>query len=768
MYFTVRIFILFLTFVLSMGALAEDKKVDLKQALELNQELDGISLDIIRINNLSALEDVAKDLDNLNRRATVCIDQMEKELEGIRKQLSELESLGAEPTPELSYLFDKEQSIKQILSQCRLADLRLKDLNAAVTERIEQKFFSQLFRHGKPLWQILPQKIDDLWQLSKLVDVVSIIHFNIIHKRLWLGAGILAVIGIIIGFIIRVKLASKAVLVKNKTFLNHLAQCSRRFLICNAYLLIPLILIAVFFNVLSLVYQQRFIIGVLSLLLLIYALFAIFTRLMFYSERPLKAILHVPRRIGKNIYWILQIIAWILIANYIWGIVFPEQKVSAELLMITDAFFVISITLLLFALCIWVVWIPYLRLRHGWLTMVTGSIVALGLILVLISEVVGLHFFAKHILIGLLSTIGITLIVWNIYQLIEAVLDLFSDKELAINIKTRQWLGVKRQRNLAEIMTLKLALYILLWGSFAVVLFNIWGLPETDYQKIMTTIFSGFTIGKLPVYPMRIIWALIIFSGLALLTRFLCARYLKSYKADIHKGAHQAVATMMSYIGFVLALLIGLLIAGVNFTGLAIIAGALSVGIGLGLQNIANNFISGIILLLERPIKVGDRIMVGDVEGFVKKISIRATQITTLDQTDVIVPNSQLVSDQVTNLMFRDFQLRVCVTVGVAYGSDTELVRRLLLQAGEQHPDVIDDDPKCKPYVIFENFGDNSLGFKLYCIIRDANKKYIVPSDLHFQIDKLFREHNVTIAFPQRDIHIKNWLKDDVKEHINE
>jgi small-conductance mechanosensitive channel len=261
---------------------------------------------------------------------------------------------------------------------------------------------------------------------------------------------------------------------------------------------------------------------------------------------------------------------------------------------------------------------------------------------------------------------------------------------------------------------------------------------------------------------------LIIFSGLALLTRFLCARYLKSRKTEIHKGAHQAVATMMSYIGFIIALLIGLLIAGVNFTGLAIIAGALSVGIGLGLQNIANNFISGIILLLERPIKVGDRIMVGDVEGFVKKISIRATQITTLDQTDVIMPNAQLVSDQVTNLMFRDFQLRVCVTVGVAYGSDTELVRRLLLQAAEQHPDIIKDDPACKTYVLFESFGDNSLGFKLYCIIRDANKKYIVPSDLHFQIDKLFREHNITIAFPQRDLHIKNWPTGDAKEHIDE
>ena len=185
----------------------------------------------------------------------------------------------------------------------------------------------------------------------------------------------------------------------------------------------------------------------------------------------------------------------------------------------------------------------------------------------------------------------------------------------------------------------------------------------------------------------------------------------------MERGAREAVATISGYLGVALALFVSLSITGVEFGKLAIIAGALSVGIGFGLQNIVNNFVSGLILLFERPIKTGDWIVVGNTEGYVKKISIRSTQIQTFDQADVIVPNSDLISGQVTNWMLRDARGRIRVPIGVAYGSDTALVEKLLLEVAHKHPLVITSSIAPEPKVLFIDFGDSALMFELRVFI---------------------------------------------------
>ena len=203
------------------------------------------------------------------------------------------------------------------------------------------------------------------------------------------------------------------------------------------------------------------------------------------------------------------------------------------------------------------------------------------------------------------------------------------------------------------------------------------------------------------------------------------------------------------------AALIALSIAGVTFQNLAIIAGALSVGIGFGLQNIVNNFVSGLILLFERPIRTGDWIVVGGVEGHVRRISIRSTQIETFDHADVIVPNSDLISGNVTNWMLRDNYGRVRIPVGVAYGSDTQRVKEILLRVAREHPLVVSNSRVVSdPYVLFLSFGDSSLNFELRAHVRHVDRRLTVLSDLNFAIDDAFREAGVEIPFPQRDLHI--------------
>lgn len=232
----------------------------------------------------------------------------------------------------------------------------------------------------------------------------------------------------------------------------------------------------------------------------------------------------------------------------------------------------------------------------------------------------------------------------------------------------------------------------------------------------------------------------------------------------MERGAKEAMVTITGYSMVAIAFLVGLGVSGFDFGSLAIIAGALSVGIGFGLQNVVNNFISGLILLFERPVKTGDWIVVGGTEGYVKRIRIRATQIQTFDSADVIVPNSELIASQVTNWMLHDPHGRARIPVSVAYGSDTQKVKTILESVAKEHPSVVTDATTSKPRVLFRGFGDSSLDFELRCYIQNIDERLQVVSDLNFAIDAAFRKNNIEMPFPQRDIHIRSGDGDLIKK----
>jgi small-conductance mechanosensitive channel len=205
-----------------------------------------------------------------------------------------------------------------------------------------------------------------------------------------------------------------------------------------------------------------------------------------------------------------------------------------------------------------------------------------------------------------------------------------------------------------------------------------------------------------------------------------------------------------------LGLVMALGVLGVSTTSLAVVFGAMSIGIGFGLQAIFNNFVSGIILLFERPIQVGDAVEVQGVWGTVKKINVRATVVQTFDNASLIIPNSEFISSQVTNWSFKEPSLRRRVSVGVAYGSDIELVRQTLLEIPHKIKNVL---KKPKPDVMFDDHGDSALIFTLrYWTTIDYY--YSTSTDIRFAIDRLFRERNIEIAFPQRDVHIRSTPED--------
>jgi len=224
----------------------------------------------------------------------------------------------------------------------------------------------------------------------------------------------------------------------------------------------------------------------------------------------------------------------------------------------------------------------------------------------------------------------------------------------------------------------------------------------------------------------------------------------------VEKGVQASVERITRYVVMITAVFMALDTVGVSLKSLAALGAVLMVGIGFGLQNIAQNFISGLIILLERPVRVGDLIKVGDITGKITDISARYTVVQTRDDISIIVPNSQLISEQVTSQTFNSEQIRYSLDVGVAYGSDVRLVEKILFDVASKHNQVLKDPP---PSVFFTNFGESSLDFRLLVWIEDLWHYEKILSDLRFAIDQSFRDHKVTIPFPQRDLHIVSGLE---------
>ena len=276
------------------------------------------------------------------------------------------------------------------------------------------------------------------------------------------------------------------------------------------------------------------------------------------------------------------------------------------------------------------------------------------------------------------------------------------------------------------------------------------------YQKLFSVMeFKLFSIGDTPVgFGDIFIFILLLFVFFVIsksFSRVLSSRILA--KMPLEEGTKYVLRRITEYALLIIGAIVAFQTIGINLSGLAVIFGLLSVGIGFGLQNVASNFISGLILLFERPIRVGDRITVGDTQGDVLEIDMRATTVRSLNNISIIVPNSEFISSQVINWSHGDQKIRLDIDVGVSYSSDLETVLRSLKQVAEENSEVL---KKPGPEVLLVEFGDSSWNMELRVWIPNPKRFWQIRSDINCAIVRKFRENHVEIPFPQRDLHLRS------------
>ena len=401
-------------------------------------------------------------------------------------------------------------------------------------------------------------------------------------------------------------------------------------------------------------------------------------------------------------------------------------------------------------------WLTALRIPI-WITVAAIVVCALGGYLALS------RFLAQQLIVtGSILSFVYLLLLW-----VDGFMQGLGDDSAATGRWLKERAGLEQRRREQLVLPIGLSLkFAVLVLSVPLILLQ-WGYRWPDIYDWYSQLFFGLRIGNTQV-SFAVLLASIIVFGLAYAAARLFQGWLDAHvlkPAGISGGVRDSIRTGVGYVGIVIAALAAFSYAGFNLSNLAILAGALSVGIGFGLQSVVNNFVSGLILLAERPIKVGDLVVVGGEEGYVRKISVRSTEVETSERARVLIPNSYFITEKVKNWTLRDNTRRIVIPVSVPYGCDPRKVRAILLKVAQDNPSVMTTPA---PSIDFD-FGADTLNFKLYAFVDDLNKGGSTSVDLRIAILDAFNEAGIASPSRQTDASPQNmdWLHKAIAEYIS-
>ncbi|MCG6934320.1 MAG: mechanosensitive ion channel [Proteobacteria bacterium] len=746
--------------ILSPGVLAEELDTS-----ALEKSLAGITKTLKNKHlNLDQLTDMSKEVANIKGRGTTCVDKLEPTVADGQEII---QSLGEPSKTEAATVRQKrtelEQElgkVKKQLANCRVLVLRSEELLKTLQQRTNDLLARQLLARGPDVVNLLQDNWDQpmVWLTASTNFLKKNSGLNLLPPLYWIILVIVTAISIGIGLLLRHYLCN---FVKIRQWQTDFAAQFLRGLITTLAYYAPHLLgstaaaFMFYFNT-QYVPTTPFV-SIVSYGLPPYFLCVAIVHLLLAPPQPAELFFTIPVKTAHALARRLQVLLLLTYLGYLLFSTLLSQSLPEPAFLLARSVFAGFLILNL-------LWAFSLVMKFSRLARLRGLTIGVyfALLAALIIEWMGYRNLSWALLkdvLGSLLAFGVLLLLIRLFR------ELYSNLESGASNwskKIRKLLGIREEKHIPGLAWLRFLTGLGLWTLFAWVMLIVWDASETLRLEIYTYLTQGFAVGSLRVVPVKLITALLAIAMILVIGGWLRGQLESNWlkKTYLERGTREALVTITGYIYFSIAFLIGLGVAGFDFSSLAIIAGALSVGIGFGLQNIVNNFISGLILLFERPVKTGDWVVVGNTEGYVKKIRIRYTQIQTFDSADVIVPNSELISNQVTNWMLRDTRGRARIPVGVAYGSDTERVKEILVDVAKKHPKVVIDGSSPEPKVIFREFGDSSLNFELRCHVRNVDERLTIISDLNFAIDKAFRENHIEIPFPQRDLHVRDLPRD--------
>jgi len=374
---------------------------------------------------------------------------------------------------------------------------------------------------------------------------------------------------------------------------------------------------------------------------------------------------------------------------------------------------------------------------------------ALFLLVVFIAETIGQTVFAMQVFDALNRSVIFVLFGWMLVTLIRGGL------ELIVKGPVFQKVSFLNQNAAVILQRMMLLVHIFIWTFIFSNILVDWGLFNLPSEAIQGFLALGFTVGEKKITIGLVFSAVAILYGSFIVSWAVQTVFMEEVlrRQQVDLGVRMSVARLVHYVLILVGFMIALSALGFDLKNITILGGALGIGIGFGLQTVVSNFVCGLILLFERPLKVGDVIELGGQMGQVKNLGLRATVVQTFDQAEVVVPNTDLISNQVTNWTLADRRTRFTIPVGVAYGSDIELVMKTLAEIAEENVKVLKDPP---PQVLFSALGASSLDFEFRIWLADLDDRRQVQSELLVEIDRRFRELEIEIPFPQSDLHLRS------------
>ncbi len=706
--------------------------------------------------DISKLDSLTTTAASLEQIAKTCVTQQEQQQTQTQQAMDSLGEANTDEDAEVrrkrKELTEQKQQVEKTLSQCRLLSLRATTLLTDARQSRQALLTQQLLAPSASVLNHLQVILleSGVWkaEINGLVYALSNLPLN--RTNVWIAL-VYGVAGLVVGLFWS---AHKRRQYRETLPSIHATSPTLAAVWISLLRYLPFTLFAGL-AALSLYFAPP---GVPLILQFMQALllFGVSYGIMHSLLRPagqVEGVVPATQQMGHKLYFWTRL----LIIPTLIGTVFHSPLLDSASQISTSPSHLVGLirialgTVIGFALArlIWLMSDHFLfiqRTRLHWL--------AVGALLLAVASLwLGYRNFSVFLFTGVFGTLFLLLAAWLLLKIPAEIFDGLDVGRTAWQQRLRQQLGLRSNQLVPGLLWLRLANTLLVSGVLLILSLRLWGMPEQNFTLLLTQLASGIQIGGFTLEPLRIIGGLLIVALLVSLTHVLKKNLAESWlrRTTLSRGAREAITTVSGYTGILLAILIGLSVAGIQFENLAIIAGALSVGIGFGLQNIVNNFVSGLILLFERPIRRGDWITVGTAEGYVRDISIRSTTIQTFDRSDIIVPNSQIISGQVTNMMLNDNFGRVIIPVNVAYGADTERVMAILQEAANAHPLVLKDRSDMKINVFFRSFGDNALNFELRCFIRDIETKARVTSDLNLAIDKALRQQAIPMSFTRSE-----------------